>query len=122
MNSVSPDRYKADNLGPTYSAAEEPRLLLVANRLQITIKRSPEGNYDFSPSSGGLVSALSGLAKTVPFQWYGWPGLEVPENEIDYMTRRLKDEHKAIPIFNDDELAERHYNGFSSKLPYLSRA
>lgn len=68
-------------------------------------------------SSGGLVTGLSGLAKTTTFQWYGWPGLEVPENEIGKMSKKLKDEYDAIPVFVDDELADRHYNGFSSKSP-----
>ncbi|KAI7159763.1 hypothetical protein KC352_g27066, partial [Hortaea werneckii] len=43
------------------------RLLLISNRLPITIKRSEEGTYDFSMSSGGLVSGLSGLSKTTQF-------------------------------------------------------
>ena len=90
------------------------RLLLVSNRLPITIKRSEDGKYDFSMSSGGLVSGLSGLSKTTTFQWYGWPGLEVPEEEIPEVKQRLKDEYNAVPVFIDDELADRHYNGFSS--------
>jgi trehalose 6-phosphate synthase len=93
----------------------ESRLLLVSNRLPITIKRSEDGKYDFSMSSGGLVSGLSGLSKTTTFQWYGWPGLEVPEEEIPIVTDRLKDEYGAVPVFIDDELADRHYNGFSSQ-------
>lgn len=91
------------------------RLLLVSNRLPITIKRDDEGHYTFGQSSGGLVSGLSGLSKSTTFQWYGWPGLEVPENETGPMVKKLKDEHNAIPVFVDDELADRHYNGFSSK-------
>ena len=51
--------------------SSEGRLLLVSNRLPITIKRSDEGKYDMSMSSGGLVSGLSGLSKTTTFQWYG---------------------------------------------------
>lgn len=93
----------------------ESRLLLVSNRLPITIKRSSDGKYDFSMSSGGLVTGLSGLAKSTTFQWYGWPGLEVPQDEADDVVARLKDEFNAIPVFVDDELADRHYNGFSSK-------
>ena len=90
------------------------RLLLLSNRLPITIKRSEDGSYDFSMSSGGLVTGLSGLSKTTSFQWYGWPGLEVPENELEPMKKRLKDDYGAHPVFIDDELADRHYNGFSS--------
>jgi hypothetical protein len=40
----------------------------------------------------------------------------VPENEIPELKERLKEEHNAIPIMLDDELADRHYNGFSSEL------
>ena len=93
----------------------EARLLLVSNRLPITIKRSEDGKYDFSMSSGGLVSGLSGLSKSTTFQWYGWPGLEVPETEISEVKQRLKNEYDAVPVFIDDNLADRHYNGFSSK-------
>jgi trehalose 6-phosphate synthase len=95
--------------------AEEGRLLLVSNRLPITIKRSDEGKYEMSMSSGGLVSGLSGLSKTTTFQWYGWPGLEVPEDEVADLEGQLKKEHNAVPVMLDDELADRHYNGFSSK-------
>lgn len=93
---------------------EEVRLLLVSNRLPITIKAAEDGTYTFSMSSGGLVTGLSGLAKTTKFQWYGWPGLEVPKEEIPHMTKQLKDDYGAVPVFLDDELADRHYNGFSS--------
>lgn len=95
-------------------SASGGRLLLISNRLPITIKRSDDGNYTFSMSSGGLVTGLSGLSKTTTFQWYGWPGLEVPDAEVGPMVDRLKEEYNAHPVFIDDELADRHYNGFSS--------
>lgn len=100
--------------------ASEGRLLLVSNRLPITIKRSDEGKYDMSMSSGGLVSGLSGLAKTTTFQWYGWPGLEVPEDETKDLNDQLKKKYNAVPVMLDDELADRHYNGFSSEAPLAS--
>ena len=109
-------------------AAEEPakndaRLLLVSNRLPITIKRSEDGKYDFSMSSGGLASGLSGLSKTASFQWYGWPGLQVPDDEVEGMRKKLKDDYGAVPVFIDDDLADKHYNGFSSQqLPPLMPA
>jgi len=96
--------------------AASGRLLLLSNRLPITIKRSDDGAYSFSMSSGGLVTGLSGLSKTTSFQWYGWPGLEVPADEVDGMKQRLKDEYGAHPVFIDDETADRHYNGFSNSI------
>ncbi|OKL56436.1 Alpha,alpha-trehalose-phosphate synthase [Talaromyces atroroseus] len=98
------------------SQSENRRLLLVSNRLPITVRRSDDGKYDFSMSSGGLVTGLSGLAKTTTFQWYGWPGLEVPQDEITTVKTRLKEEYGATPVFIDDQLADRHYNGFSNSI------
>ncbi|KAF1919302.1 alpha,alpha-trehalose-phosphate synthase-like protein subunit [Ampelomyces quisqualis] len=92
------------------------RLLLVSNRLPITIKRSDDAKYEMSMSSGGLVSGLSGLSKTTTFQWYGWPGLEVPEDEVSGLEKQLKEEYNAVPVMLDDELADRHYNGFSNAI------
>ncbi|KAK4038325.1 glycosyltransferase [Parachaetomium inaequale] len=97
-------------------ASSSGRLLLISNRLPITIKRSDDGQYTFSMSSGGLVTGLSGLSKTTSFQWYGWPGLEVPEAEAGPMREQLKEKHNAIPVFVDDELADRHYNGFANSI------
>ncbi|KAH9875544.1 hypothetical protein J1614_004280 [Plenodomus biglobosus] len=95
---------------------EEGRLLLVSNRLPITIKRSDEGKYEMSMSSGGLVSGLSGLSKTTTFQWYGWPGLEVPDDEVSELKDRLKKDYNAVPIMLQDKLADLHYNGFSNAI------
>lgn len=54
------------------------RLLVVSNRLPVTIKQEEnaagEKDWKFSLSSGGLVSALSGVKKQMPFLWIGWPG------------------------------------------------
>lgn len=90
------------------------RLLIISNRLPLTIKRTDDGQYNFSMSSGGLVTGLSGLSKTMTYEWYGWPGLQVPEAELDLVKDRLKKECDAHPVFIDDDLADKHYNGFSS--------
>lgn len=117
---------QAPNPAPTPAAESQParapaptpkgRLLLVSNRLPITIKRSEEGHYEFAMSSGGLVSGLSGLSKTTKFQWYGWPGLQVPRSEVAMLNKRLNEEFSATPVFMDDELSDRHYNGFSNSI------
>lgn len=99
------------------SANGNSRLRIVSNRLPLTIKRSEDGQYNFSMSSGGLVTGLSGLSKTMTYEWYGWPGLQVPENETGHMKDMLKKECNAHPVFIDDDLADKHYNGFSSTLP-----
>jgi trehalose 6-phosphate synthase len=94
----------------------EGNVLVVSNRIPVTLKRSEDGEYEYNMSSGGLVTALQGLKKTSTFQWFGWPGWEVPLEEQDKVTRELDDRFKATPIFLSDEVAELHYNGFSNSI------
>ena len=101
---------------PSAEPAPSGRLIVVANRLPITVKRAGDNSFDLSISSGGLVSGLQGLSKTTKFEWFGWPGLSVPENEIDTLKSQLRSEFDAVPIMLDDKLADKHYNGFSSEL------
>lgn len=58
------------------TAENVARLLVVSNRLPVTIKAKSGGEkgWEYSMSSGGLVSALSGLKKLMSFHWIGWPG------------------------------------------------
>lgn len=95
-------------------AHEEPRLLVISNRLPVTLTRKEDGSYDCQMSSGGLVSGLKGLSKARPFHWFGWAGLEVPDDGKEAVRERLKKDFDASPVFLQDRLAELHYNGFSS--------
>ena len=103
---------------PSFEAASppSPRLLLVSNRLPVAIKRAGPNDYTFTPGSGGLVSGLAGLSKSTEFQWYGWPGLEVPIDETDDLSDRLRDECGVVPVYLDDALGDLYYNGFASEL------
>lgn len=65
----------ADTLPTLSDLSQGQRLIVVSNRLPVTIKKNDEtGDWDFSMSSGGLVSALSGCKKQMDFTWIGWPG------------------------------------------------
>lgn len=92
------------------------KVLVVSNRLPVTINRSSNGSYDYAMSSGGLVTALQGLKKTTEFQWYGWPGLEVPEEEQARVNQDLLEKFKCTAIFLSDTIADLHYNGFSNSI------
>lgn len=74
-----------------------------------------DGAYESSISSGGLVTALSGLTKSTQFRWFGWPGIEVKDIEDRKQVSQCLAEHNANPVFLDSDLAHEHYNGFSSK-------
>lgn len=82
----------------------------------MTISKDDNGEYHFKMSSGGLVSALSGCKKTMSFTWIGWPGKHIPEADRDHVNKRLLDEYQCYPVYLSDELADRHYNGFSNSI------
>lgn len=101
----------------TTTSSHSGNIIVVSNRLPVTIKKNVEtGEYEYSMSSGGLVTALQGLKKTSTFQWYGWPGLEIPDDEKEKVKKDLKEKFNAIPIFLTDEIADLHYNGFSNSI------
>ena len=80
------------------------RLLVVANRLPIVMKKNSKGVWEFSMSSGGLVAALSALKTS--YIWIGWPGTEVPAEDQETVRQKLWDEYKCVPVFLEHKLAE----------------
>ncbi|CDK28391.1 unnamed protein product [Kuraishia capsulata CBS 1993] len=91
-----------------------PNVLVVSNRVPVTIKKTPSGEYEYTMSSGGLVTALQGLKS--PFKWFGWPGLEVADEDKAKVESDLKEKFKCFPIWLSDEIADLHYNGFSNSI------
>jgi trehalose-6-phosphate synthase len=91
------------------------RLVIVSNRLPVTcVKQTPEegGGWSFQKSSGGLVTALSGIKNTARFVWIGWPGVYVDNKEERMeMERKLFEEYSCIPVWMNFELMDDYYNG-----------
>lgn len=53
------------------------------------------------------------------FLWYGTPGMEIPDQDIDQVTRAVReqdDRFECIPIFMSNEIQDKHYNGFSNSI------
>ncbi|CCE61315.1 hypothetical protein TPHA_0A02330 [Tetrapisispora phaffii CBS 4417] len=102
---------------PDLDNSNSGHIIVVSNRLPVTITKNNEtGEYEYAMSSGGLVTALQGLKKTSTFQWYGWPGLEIPDDDKEKVKKDLKEKFNAVPIFLTDEIADLHYNGFSNSI------
>lgn len=91
-------------------------LIVVSNRLPITINKDAAGEYHFKMSSGGLVSALSGFKKSLNFTWIGWPGFFIPPKDRPVVDKRLMEEYSCQAVYLDDDVADRHYNGFSNSI------
>ena len=91
-------------------------LIVVANRLPVTITKDASGNYHFKMSSGGLVSALTGFKKSLNFTWIGWPGFFIPPKDRPLVDKRLMEEYSCQAVYLEDDIADRHYNGFSNSI------
>ncbi|KIM58333.1 glycosyltransferase family 20 protein [Scleroderma citrinum Foug A] len=91
-------------------------LIVVANRLPVTITKDASGEYHFKMSSGGLVSALTGFKKSLSFTWIGWPGFFIPPKDRPLVDKRLMEEYSCQAVYLEDDIADRHYNGFSNSI------
>ncbi|RDB25689.1 Alpha,alpha-trehalose-phosphate synthase [UDP-forming] 1 [Hypsizygus marmoreus] len=96
--------------------AKDGHLIVVSNRLPITITKDANGEYHFKMSSGGLVSALSGFKKSLNFTWIGWPGFAIPPKDRALVDKRLMEEYSCQAVHLEDDVADRHYNGFSNSI------
>ncbi|KAJ3142606.1 Trehalose-6-P synthase/phosphatase complex synthase subunit [Physocladia obscura] len=97
-------------------AKQKQRLILISNRLPVTISSSPDGSYRYSASSGGLVSGINGLDRSqYEMTWIGWAGpVTIPAAHLAHVTRQLRERFDAVPVFLDSKTADAHYNGFSN--------
>ena len=50
-----------------------PRVLIVSNRLPISVRRGPNG-FEIERSPGGLATGLRGPHESGEGWWLGWPG------------------------------------------------
>src|SRR5216117_1789267 len=87
-------------------------LLLVSNRLPITLRRT--GNHlDVEPNPGGVAAGLSSFYREYGARWFGWPG-DVSPSESRRVAARLGKEFDCHPIFLPHSVARAYYAGFSN--------
>lgn len=92
------------------------RMLIVSNRLPVTIEDGSEGPV-LAPSSGGLVTALRPLLRDCAGVWIGWTGTDrLPQVErlLDDYSRRSSFALK--PVFMNAEERASFYSGFSNEV------
>lgn len=97
------------------SPLEKSRLIVVANRLPISLVSDPEsGELRSKKSSGGLVSALNGV-HGLNMLWVGWPGRPITEEEAPDVERVCRDAG-CIPVHLDAETVKLYYDGFANNV------
>ncbi len=97
------------------------RLILVSNRLPLTFT-TESGKMTASPSSGGLVSALTPILAEHGGTWIGSQGNGSAGKEEDAHVRKLLKEidrkltYNHWPVFLSKEEQENFYEGFSNEV------
>jgi trehalose 6-phosphate synthase/phosphatase len=89
------------------------RVLIVSNRLPITVKRT-DGGFDVEMSAGGLATGLRGVHEQAAGLWIGWPGVaddELTDANRDSLASRFE-ELRVVPVALSADEVERYYEGF----------
>lgn len=94
------------------------KIVIVSNRLPVTIKISDSGKVIYSHSSGGLVTGLGDMLKNKNIKWVGWPGIaddNLVEGQKNEIIKTLK-KHNMYPVFLSQYEIDGYYNGFSNSV------
>lgn len=91
------------------------RLMIIANRLPVTVRLGSGSDWRLEPSSGGLATALQSLHDRTQGVWVGWSGVtsksvaRAGDSLNAELTRR-----RLIPIELSQHDLKHFYNGFSN--------
>ncbi|OEU64080.1 MAG: trehalose-6-phosphate synthase [Desulfuromonadales bacterium C00003094] len=97
------------------SQEQKRRLLVVSNRLPAVVERRGE-EWQITPGSGGLVTALAPVMRQQQGLWIGWPGCgdEAPLGPLlAQFTQDNGYSLAAVPLSADE--VEKYYRGFSNE-------
>mmetsp|Transcript_12478 Transcript_12478/g.45483 ORF Transcript_12478/g.45483 Transcript_12478/m.45483 type:complete len:973 (+) Transcript_12478:181-3099(+) len=93
------------------------RILIVANRLPVTVSRDPDNEgWRLEAAAGGLVSALMGVKRNYQTQWIGWVGFDTTDEREKDELRGILAERGCIPVFLERRTQDLYYNGFSNNV------
>jgi len=94
------------------------RLVLVSNRLAITVEKRKEG-FHFKQSVGGLATGLSSFYKTHKSIWVGWCGLSsnsLTEKTMEEIRSKAMSEYNSYPSFLSIQDIGWFYSGFCNRM------
>ncbi|MFC1910655.1 trehalose-6-phosphate synthase, partial [Chloroflexota bacterium] len=93
------------------------RIVIVSNRLPISLIKTDKGQWQIQHSHGGLVTALAPLLSERGGLWIGWPGtlekvdldeiLAVASRDLGYLIK---------PVSLTEEEINQYYFGFSNEI------
>ncbi|EOB12062.1 Alpha,alpha-trehalose-phosphate synthase, partial [Nosema bombycis CQ1] len=92
------------------------KLIVVSNRLPISVKRNEKG-FEYFHSSGGLVTGLQSIKDKINFSWFGNISSKgLTESEEEQIRNECKEKFNSFPVFMDSKLNHDSYNGFCNAI------
>ena len=97
-------------------ARQEARLLVVANRLPVTVRAHQDG-VRVGRASGGLATGLRSWQEQSAAVWIGWPGdvSRMTASQREALERKLDASH-LVPVHLTADEIERYYEGFANQV------
>jgi trehalose 6-phosphate synthase/phosphatase len=92
------------------------RLVVVSNRLPLTLRRTKDGSWRAERSTGGLVTALGPVLKKTGGLWIGWPGEppETPDDARQSLLERWEERHGYVTVDLSRATSQRFYHGYAN--------
>ncbi len=93
------------------------KCIVVSNRLPVSVAKDETGALVFSPSSGGLATAMSSLGDGQAEKlWIGWPGIasdDLTSAEHSAITKKLR-KFGCYPVFLTRSQINLFYEGYAN--------
>jgi alpha,alpha-trehalose-phosphate synthase [UDP-forming] len=93
------------------------RLVIASNRLPVVLSQQSNGEWETSPASGGLVTALDPVMRRRSGLWVGWSGaVDVGQAELRAALNpgTLPYELRALELSREER--DRFYRGFANQV------
>lgn len=94
------------------------RIVIVSNRLPVSITKDKKNNNKFQKSAGGLATSIGAYTEKMTelsYVWVGWPGVSATtKSEQDEITSSLETMH-CYPVFLTEKEMDKFYLGFCNK-------
>ena len=107
---------RPDECSPQRNVESASRLIVVSNRLPLTLRRVAD-RWKAERSPGGLATALGPVISRLGGQWIGWPGDE-PDTQDESRREALarwETQHGFVGVDLPPALARRFYQGYSNQ-------
>ena len=93
------------------------RLLVVSNRLPLTLRKAEDGHWTTERSSGGLASAMNPILRDNGGDWIGWAGSsgEEDQEERNSVLQEWAQKDQCFAVELPAEIAKGFYEGYSNQ-------